>query len=169
MYTETFSFTDIRERHKAMELILHDRIIGTEFFNFVCGDLIGWGTSRYVFEYKNNKAWVVKIDCSNYSANNLEWQIWSEVSNVDKIKKWFAPCGRMTTCGRVMLQRRCKTNLAYDLFPKKIPDFFTDTKYQNWGMLNGKIVCFDYASTGLLKLRSDYKLVTSKFWHDGQR
>lgn len=157
-------YEDIRKRHHAMDVILHDRIVGTEFFNLVCGNLLGEGTSRFVFEYKIDKRYVVKIDCSNVSANNLEWQIWHEIAYVEKMKRWFAPIGTMTTCGRVMLQRRCKTGIPYDEYPKKIPDFFTDLKYENWGMLDGKMVCFDYASTKLLDFKFDYKLVPAKWW-----
>jgi len=164
MEIETHDYKDIRERNAAMDLALHDRIIGTEFFNFTCGDLLGYGISRYVFEYKRDKRWVVKIDLSCYSANSLEWQIWSDVEKIPQLSKWFAPCGDMTRACSVMLQRRCKIKLPHDKYPNKVPDFFSDLKYDNWGMFNGKMVCLDYASTSLVQLRKDYKLVPAK-WH----
>lgn len=164
MDTDEIRFSNVRERHAAMDLILHDRIIGTEFFNFTCGELLGSGTSRFVFEYRPDKKYVVKIDCSNVMSNNMEWQIWHEIQFIDKLQIWFAPVTSMSTSGRVMLQRRCKTGIPYNQYHLKIPDFFTDLKYENWGMLNGKMVCFDYASTKFLDLSMNYKLVSAKWW-----
>ena len=40
-----------------------------------------------------------------------------------------------------------------------MPDFLQDIKDENWGMLNGRMVMFDYAMIDILKLRSDYTLV----------
>lgn len=162
---ETVQFANVRERNAAMDIILHDRIIGTEFFNLVCGNLLGSGVSRYVFEYKPDKKYVVKVDCSNYNANSNEYHIWEQLEYVEKMNKWFAPIKLLTTSGRVMLQRRCKTGLAYDDYPKKVPEFFTDLKYQNWGMLDRRWVCFDYASTLLLELNYNFKLKNAKWWN----
>lgn len=161
---ETKSYHNVRERNAAKDIILHDEIIGTEFFNFVCGDLLGSGISRYVFEYKLDKKYIVKVEYSNYNANSAEHLIWGQIEYVQKVSKWFAPIKHLTCCGRVMLQRKCQTEIAYDEYPKQVPVFFTDLKYQNWGMMDGRMVCFDYAGTLLLDLRTDYKLKNAKWW-----
>lgn len=36
--------------------------------------------------------------------------------------------------------------LPKEQYPKLIPSFFGDTKYANFGWLNGHFVCVDYAS-----------------------
>jgi hypothetical protein len=40
---------------------------------------------------------------------------------------------------------RRTTTIPYGQYPKEIPALFTDVKKSNWGMLDGKPVCHDYA------------------------
>ena len=142
------------DKQEAIDHILTDRIVMLEFTRFFLGDYLGKGVSRYVFDFKFNKNFVVKIDISNWNANNAEYNIWEFVQHYPNLARWFAPVDKMSRCGRVLLQRKCKTDLKKELYPKKIPTFIGDVKYDNFGMLNGKIVCLDYSLVDILQLNT---------------
>ena len=151
------------DRGASIASIIDNKIVSLEMCDMFLGDLLGYGISRYVFDFKMDKRWVVKVDCSDRNANVIENNIFVEAMQYDKrLLRWFAPCGQMSRCGRVMLQRKC-TMPKQSQYPKNIPDFFVDTKYQNWGLLNGKVVCFDYAGTILSKL-GNYKMIPADWW-----
>lgn len=150
-------------RGNAIDSIIDNKIVSIELCDFILGDYLGMGISRMVFDYALDKRYVVKIDCSDRNANVIEHNIWVEAIQYEKsLQKWFAPCHTLSRCGRVMLQRKCK-QVSFDKYPKKIPDFFVDRKYQNWGLLGDKVVCFDYAGTILSNL-GNYKLVNANWW-----
>lgn len=134
------------DRSIAMATVLRHAIIGEEFFNFICGNLLGSGIHRYVFEYKPSPSWVIKIDAGDRNANVMEEEMWQYVQH-SKIAKWFAPVKNLSPCGRILLQKKCTQGVPHAQYPKKIPEFFADTKYANWGKLNGNMVCLDYANS----------------------
>jgi hypothetical protein len=45
-----------------------------------------------------------------------------------------------------------------------VPSMFTDLKVQNWGMLNGRLVCHDYGLTCTSLPRS---MRAAKWWDNG--
>lgn len=153
------------ESEEALVEILDDKIITRELANFFLGDYIGCGISRYVFNFAHNSKYVVKVDASDLNANVLENDIWDRVKNDPKLNSWFAPVVSLSRCGRIMLQQKCKTGVSDNLYPKFVPEFFQDKKYENWGMYRGKIVCFDYPSVKMFN-PTRFKLVKSNFWHD---
>lgn len=134
------------KRENSLSRILRDSRIHLDLFNHVFGELIGEGSHRIVYEWQRNpKKWVIKVDTGDRHANIIEEEVWSYARNT-KVAKWFAPVADMSAGGRLLLQRRC-VPLAKDKYPKKIPDFFTDLKYANFGMLDGQFVCMDYANS----------------------
>lgn len=152
------------DKEIMMRSIFENPIVSREVFSFLCGPMLGYGISRAVFEYAPDpKRWVVKIECDHYNANVVEWNAWQRVQFTDHAK-WFAPCGIMSPCGRVMLQRRCKPIKSYSEYPQKVPAHFTDLKYQNWGKLNGVVVCMDYASNLLIEEGMTKKMRVAKWW-----
>jgi len=58
--------------------------------------------------------------------------------------RWFAPCRRISPCGIVLIQERTRP-LPHGELPKELPDFFTDLKPENFGLIDGQVVCHDYA------------------------
>lgn len=119
--------------------------LGRNLYDFIIGDLIGEGSKRAVFEYNLDKRYVVKL-AVRPDANFREHDLWNELKH-DDVSKWLAPCHWISHYGDIMLQY--KTEPLPDDFkmPKKLPEFLTDIKKSNFGLLNGKLVAHDYDLT----------------------
>jgi len=111
--------------------------------DLLIGEKLGVGIHRAVAIYKPDPTLVLKcaLECPNI--NVLEEEIWTMVKETN-IAKWFAPCVDISSCGIFLLQKRIETRPKSE-YPKLIPSFFGDLKYSNYGWLNGKFVCCDYA------------------------
>lgn len=118
-------------------------------FNLLCGKLLGEGMHRKVFECKIRKDLVVKVevDAMRSFANVFEQQFWDSYSEVKEIKKWLAPCEFLSPDARVLLQAKCDKIPSNFKMPSEIPEFLTDLKLDNFGILDGRLVCVDYAIT----------------------
>ena len=131
--------------------IFDNPIITFDIFNSFLGDFLGSGYSRYVFESNADSKSVIKIDHNSRGSNFMEWEVWNTVKDT-KFAKWFAPCTYLSPDGKLLIQKKVKELISSDRLPKQLPSFFHDVRPDNFGMLNGKVVCFDYALTNLLKL-----------------
>ncbi len=118
-----------------------------DLYNMFCGDLIGEGVHRMVFDCKVRPDLVVKVERSDfrYFANVFEMQFWSEYSGDESIGKWLAPCEFLSPDGRILLQKRCDPLPLNFEFPEMMPSFLCDFKRGNYGLLDGNLVCVDYA------------------------
>lgn len=116
-----------------------------ELSEMILGDKLGSGYSRTVFEYAQNADFVVKVAESPAGRRNniLEQHIWSQVQYMD-LAKWFAPVNFISSGGNILLMERAKFPSA-DKYPKEIPHFFTDLKYDNYGFIDKQFVSVDYA------------------------
>lgn len=117
-------------------------------FNLLCGKLLGEGIHRKVFACKLRPDLVVKVeeDDYRYFANVLEQKFWDDNREYKPVAKWLAPCEYLSPDGRLLLQRRVEPAREKDL-PDKMPSFLTDLKVSNFGWLDGRLVCTDYAIT----------------------
>lgn len=119
--------------------------ISKDFFYTFLGKYLGGGSGRNVFELKTDPTLVVKIENTSYSFQNvIENRVWEEV-HWTKYKKYFAPVTYISPCGIILIQKKVEPAYKKDL-PKKIPAFLNDIKAENFGMLDGKFVCFDYGT-----------------------
>jgi hypothetical protein len=145
------------------EHIYRNRHISEELFQLCTGDLIGEGEYREVYEWQGSDTGeVIKFEQNARCFQNImEWETWCHV--MDKpIAKWFAPCISISPCGSILIMKRTE-KLAEDLYPKKIPNFFTDTKFSNYGMLDNQFVCHDYG-VSLLMEKGMSKRLASVNW-----
>jgi len=120
-------------------------------FNLLCGELLGSGISRYVYECTIDPSLVVKVESSESRrfANVFENAFWVDYQYMPKVAAWLAPCVKLSPDGRVLLQKRCQP-LPHDyVLPEKLPAFLTDHKRGNFGLYQGRLVCVDYAMTTL--------------------
>lgn len=119
-------------------------------FNLLCGAKVGDGMSRTVFECELWKGHVVKVEKDPHRFQNvLEWEVWRRVSETS-LCRWFAPCKHLSPNGQILIMERTYP-APPDLYPKKMPAFFTDMKRENFGILDGKLVCHDYAVNLLME------------------
>lgn len=122
-------------------------VIAKDLFRLLLGDEIGRGMSRYVYPLTQNRDLVVKFEAESYHFQNVkEWENWHEYSEYEKVSRWLAPCEAISPCGTVLLQKRTQPVPANFEWPEKIPGFLTDTKRGNFGLLDGRLVCHDYAN-----------------------
>lgn len=120
-------------------------------FNLLCDRKIGGGTFRDVFECRMDRSLVVKVETATQwrcFSNVKEMQFWQDNQHYKAVADWLAPCVYLSPDGRIMCQRRVTplTEQQKKELPEKIPSFLTDLKYGNFGMLDGRLVCVDYAS-----------------------
>lgn len=116
-------------------------------FNLLCGERLGFGLHRSVFECRIRPGWVVKVEAgeSRRFANVLEHEFWESHQFFEKVAIWLAPCGELSADGRLLLQRRVSSLPGDFKFPPKMPEFLSDLKRSNFGLWKGRLVCVDYA------------------------
>jgi hypothetical protein len=127
-----------------------EQFVFEEAFNMLCGDLLGEGICRKVYECKIDKTIVVKVekDPNAMFQNAHEYRHWTESQFYKKAAAWLAPCISISTYGTVLLQRRVQP-LQREQLPAEIPEFLNnDIKPSHFGMLDGRVVCCDYALLG---------------------
>ena len=133
---------------------------------FFLGKQIGKGMCREVFENPFDSTTVIKYEIAGFQ-NIREYELWKEVEG-SPLAKWFAPCVDISACGIFLVQKKTEKPLHCD-YPKEVPHFFVDTKFNNYGIIveKGKkrFVCHDYGSflwsKGLGK-----RLVKADWWKE---
>lgn len=130
------------------------------------GHVLGIGVHRKVGVYTLDKSLVIKCAIDTPNINILEYEMWFMIRDT-KEAKWFAPCIDLSPCGLFLLQKRIETKPKEE-YPKLIPSFFGDLKYSNFGWLNGKFVCCDYASFMYTSMVHKWngKLKKADWWGD---
>lgn len=119
-------------------------------FNLLCDRKLGNGIHRNVFTNRLDKKTVVKVEIEEdwrSFANVRESKFWTDNQHYNAVAKWLAPCEFLSPDGRVLIQRRCEPLRDSDKLPTMLPAFLADIKRENFGWLDGRIVCFDYAIT----------------------
>lgn len=111
--------------------------------NLVMGEILGEGIHRSVGVFIPDPTLVIKCALSCPNINVLEEEIWQMVKDTN-IAKWFAPVTAISQGGMFLLQKRVERRPRSE-YPKRVPVFFGDCKYSNYGWINGRFVCVDYA------------------------
>ena len=142
-------------RVKTSKLATYPQEVLADMRSLICGEKIGSGAFREVFEHAYNPRWVVKVQIEDpakgaWFHNAAEWEVWHEIKETP-YAKWFAPCHHISAFGLVLIQSKCEP-IKKTEFPKLLPDFFGDVGLRNWGMLKGKPVCIDYGFNRLAKV-----------------
>lgn len=119
---------------------------------FVESEPLGEGASRTVYAVRDDATLVLKVERTGKTFHNMtEWLVWQEVKDWP-IADWFAPCLKIDSWGTALLQRRTVPFASEREFRDALrqtrggylPSIFSDTHYDNFGMLNGIVVCHDY-------------------------
>ena len=113
-----------------------------DFNTLFLGKRLGEGVGREVFEYQINPRWVVKLE--NHGLQNYnEAALWFAVEGTPWAE-WFAPVRWLSSNGRVLIMDRTRTPAKNRPLPEFIPNFMTDVKTDNMGILRGRWVFHDY-------------------------
>lgn len=136
-----------------------------EFLNCLCGKMLGDGMGRKVFELPiTNGKWCVKFedDANRVFQNVEEWSVWQSVKDT-AFAKWFAPCYWISPNGKVLVMRQTQM-MRSEEYPDKIPNFFTDLKFSNFGLLDGNFVAHDYGVHLINQKGLTSRMITAHWW-----
>lgn len=152
-----------------LDLFKNDYLLLGEFIDFFCGRNLGEGQSRIVYDYNPDKKYVIKIDKSKWFNNIEEYELYTLLKKEHpKSAEFLAPVYQISQGGKIMLQRKTTPIKDFKHFPKKIPAFLSDVKIQNWGILNNKLVCHDYANNKIAEIGYKAPFIKPIFWSDIQ-
>lgn len=136
-------------------------IVSADLFRVICGRELGFGEGRTVYECDIRPDLVIKIETPSHSFQNQgEWRFWNDWRHDADMRTWLAPCEAISPCGTVLLQQRTQP-IPREHYPKRLPQFLTDTKRSNFGLLEGRIVCHDY---GLVVSEVATDMVEAEWW-----
>lgn len=142
-----------------------------EAFNLLCGEKIGRGMSREVFECALLPGHVVKVETNAHRFQNImEWETWQIVQRT-AASRWFAACKWISPNGKVLIQERTRPPAPSE-FVDRVPVWFTDLKRTNWGMAvtsrDSKqfLVCHDYGTSLMLQEGTITKRLKKAEWWD---
>lgn len=117
-----------------------------ELRRLLVGEMIGFGATRRVFDCKLSNKFVVKIQYVGGFHNAIEFEVWEAVGPAYWWSRWFAECIFISNDGKLLIQEKVDMERAYSEYPKKIPRFFTDIKYDNYGFVGNQLKCVDYSN-----------------------
>lgn len=107
----------------------------------LCENKLGEGLSRKVYTNNYMPDYVIKVARNDIHFQNIrEFHTYCFVKDLS-IGKWFAPVMEISANGKVLIMRRTQ---PLTLKKIRVPEFFIDLKLENFGMLDGRIVCHDY-------------------------
>uniref|UniRef100_A0AAU7VG84 Uncharacterized protein n=1 Tax=Dinoroseobacter phage vB_DshS_R26L TaxID=3161158 RepID=A0AAU7VG84_9CAUD len=134
-----------------------------DFFQFMCGEMLGRGQYRDVYVFEPDPRFVLKFETGASSFSNVrEWDVWQDAQHMGKeVSDWLAPCVAISPCGTVLQQRRTRPAKT---FPDKLPAWMTDTKRGNFGMLGRRFVAHDYGNHLICNAGMTKRLVKAKWW-----
>lgn len=118
-----------------------------QFVKNFCGELLGYGLYRDVYELKLDKRFVVKIErdmSQGMFANATEFRNYVNTKEWTFFSDYLAPCNWISETGQIMIQAKIEFRAKKE-YPKMIPAMFTDTKIENFGWIGDKFVCCDYS------------------------
>jgi hypothetical protein len=79
-----------------------------EAFDLLCGEKIGYGMSRTVFECTILPGCVVKVETGPHMFQNIiEYETWQIVCSTEN-SRWFAECKWISPNGKILIQERTR-------------------------------------------------------------
>lgn len=120
-----------------------------DMFRGMVGKLIGRGASRAVYEWTPDPKLVVKIEIAATFQNVMEWEIYDYLRG-EKAAEYFAEPVWIGSYGSVMLMKKTQP-INDSQLPKLLPDWISDRKRENFGWLDGKVVCHDYGVNNIVR------------------
>jgi len=117
--------------------------------SLLLGKRLGAGIARTVYECKLDPNLVIKVeerDDSGMFQNVAEWNIWNAADVDPDMKKWLAPCVRISDCGIYLIQKKVQQPVPLERMPKRVPVWMSDMKTKNFGLFEDRVVACDYGT-----------------------
>jgi len=131
----------------TLATFLENSSVSQDLFTSLCGEHIGGGTTREVYDYNLKEGYVIKIEEGNTNCNIAEYLLWDEVryltGSMGHIKNWFAPVEWISPNGRLLVMKKTK-DIPNRKKPDKVPNFLWDIKPSNFGWIGKNYVSHDY-------------------------
>jgi len=128
----------------------------------LCGVRIGEGKARRVFAHKDDDTLVIKwTKRGRNPSNKREWRNWQAAVGTPW-EEHFAPCVEISGCGRWLVQVRAEP--VGDFHAEKVPAVCKDDrKPENFGLIDGRLVCVDYTKHKPAHLTKEVRWVKSRW------
>ena len=137
-------------------------ITAQDAMSALCGEYLGAGAFRSVYVLASDDTKVVKMESGAASFHNIhEWGVWMDFRDIRAVAKWLAPCRHISSAGAWLIQDRTEPLPKGFRLPKSLPEFLTDTKLGNFGLLGGNLVCHDY---GIVRQALETKRRPVEWW-----
>jgi hypothetical protein len=137
--------------------------VNREFFYMIAGGILGAGEFRIVYEHAHRDDLVLKFEPNSQSFQNIaEWDFWNDHKDNKRVARWLAPCEFISPCGIILAMKKTLRPGLAD-YPNMMPEFLTDLKRRNFGMLDGRLVAHDY---GLYRVTPVIKRRKADWWGD---
>lgn len=153
----------LSDRNTAIDHIMERKDVLNSFLRCHLGELLGEGAFRYVFQHPEKKNRVIKIDVGQSLSNATEFNIWNDIKDIPDVAKWFAPVHECTPDGRILIMEKVDTTRRIEDYPKMVPSFFGDVKWNNFGFIKDQFVCIDYAINSMYVTGAKVKLVKANW------
>lgn len=144
-----------------------DTLNYSELSGAVLGPELGYGAARRVYACAMNRDHVVKVEeeGSIEFQNVSEWLVWLWSEDRPEFRRWLAPCISISPLGRFLVQARVQQPIPEKKLPKKLPMWIADTKRENFGLYQGRIVACDYGTFWATIMESaSQKRVKAHWW-----
>lgn len=131
--------------------------------HMLIGSPLGYGQNRSVWGLEHRSDLVLKLEATGDEFQNpMEWRVWRAVEGT-ALEKWFAPCVAISPNGVWLLQKKI-TFPPRSEYPPKLPAFFPDTKFMNFGKLGKQWCACDYGTPSFAWLLSKTARPTKAKW-----
>lgn len=146
----------------------------SELLGTVLGEKLGAGVSREVFTSPIDPSVVFKVEAysqvdKGWGFQNVEeYLTWKDLEGHEEYARWLAPCKAISSSGIILVQHRVSPIPKDFPLPDEMPDFLTDFKRANYGLLDGRLVCLDYGLNRFRQAGSRSKKVKMRkvLWRD---
>lgn len=106
----TLRFEDNLNDIERVAYLLKIASVASDLVTSICGQFIGAGQYRSVFEYNLDDRYVVKIEPRNTLCNIVEYQLWYEIeylrNDMAWVKDWFAPVRWISPNGKILVMQK---------------------------------------------------------------
>lgn len=149
-----------REFNELPDMVVRDIVQG------LAGKQIGRGASRAVYEWMPDPTLVLKIETAATFQNVMEWEVYSYLVGTDWIKHLAQPVW-IGQYGSALLMKKTQP-INDSQLPKLLPSWISDRKRENFGWLDGHVVCHDYGVNDLVRTvhrQMRFQAVRPEDWH----